>query len=130
MVTGKAKFCVTPPPEALMVMLDVAATACAVAFKVSRLAPDPPETLAGENVAVTPVGNPLAERATAELNPDLGETVIEAAALAPCLMVTEVRDALNWKPGLETEPPPQLLTSREASTEPRPVAISYPTPAE
>jgi hypothetical protein len=129
-VRGNAKFCVTPPPDALIVMLEVATAACAVEFKVSMLAPDPPETLVGENVAVTPAGNPLAESATAELNPDLGETVIDAEALPPCLKESEPGDALNWKLGVATEPFPQLLTSTAAFTEPRPVAMSYPTPAE
>src|SRR5271166_1308248 len=130
MMTGNVKLCETPPPAALIVTLEVAAAACAVEFKVNMLAPDPPETLVGENVAVTPEGNPLAESVTEELNPDLGETVIEAVPLAPCLKESEVGAELNWKLGVVTEPFPQLLTSTAASTEPRPVAMSYPTPAE
>jgi hypothetical protein len=52
-----------------------------------------------ENAAVTPLGNPLALRVVAELNPPVLVTVIVLVPLLPCVTVTEVGDALTLKLG-------------------------------
>ena len=52
-----------------------------------------------ENAAVTPLGNPLALRVVAELNPPALVMVIVLVPLLPCVTVTEVGDALTLKLG-------------------------------
>ena len=62
----------------------------------STLVPDPGAAkLAGVNVEVTPVGNPLAERETAELNPPLTVTVELRLTLPPAVTETALAAALN-----------------------------------
>jgi hypothetical protein len=126
-VTGAVR--VMPPPEAATVMAVLPAAACAPALKVRVLVVDPAGTVAGEKAAVTPAGSPLAESATAELNPAPGLRVSAADALAPRVIVTEPGDALTWNEGPTTVASLQWLTMMDASTEPRPVARSYPAPA-
>jgi hypothetical protein len=63
-------LCVAPPPEAVTVTVDVLTAALPATFNVSPLVPLPGVAmLAEENVAVTPVGNPLIESVTTDLNP-------------------------------------------------------------
>jgi hypothetical protein len=67
---------------------------------LSTLVPDPgAENWAGVRVDVTPVGNPLTESETAELNPPLTLTVRFRVPLAPAASGTEFTLALNWKAG-------------------------------
>lgn len=56
-----------------------------------------------ENVAVTPVGKPLALSVVAELKPPVLVTVIVLVPLAPCVTVTEAGDALTLKFGVAAE---------------------------
>ena len=59
---------VTPPPVAVTVRLAVPEAALDLAVRVSVLLPFPgEEMLVGKNAAVTPLGNPLTDRATAEV---------------------------------------------------------------
>ena len=58
----------TPPPLALIVMVDVPAAAVLLAVKVKVELPEPGAAIdVGLNAAVTPAGSPLAESDTAEL---------------------------------------------------------------
>jgi hypothetical protein len=52
-----------------------------------------------ENVAVTPLGRPLALSVVAESNPPVLVTVIVLVPLAPCVTVTEAGEALTLKFG-------------------------------
>lgn len=74
-----------PPPELLIVTLTVPVAAVLEAASVSALLP--PVVEAGLNVAVTPLGNPVALKATLLVNPPLRVIVIVLAPLAPRLMV-------------------------------------------
>ena len=66
----------------------------------STLVPDPGfAKLAGVNAAVTPAGNPLAERETAALNPPLTVTVELRLAVAPAVTETAFAAVLNWNAG-------------------------------
>lgn len=56
-----------------------------------------------ENAAVTPLGNPLALRVVAELNPPVLVIVIVLVPLLPCVTVTEAGDALTLKFGVADE---------------------------
>jgi hypothetical protein len=67
---------VRPPPEAAIVTVATPSVAVGDAENVTVLDPEPGAgTLAGEKLAVTPDGSPVAERVTAELNPPDAETV-------------------------------------------------------
>ena len=77
----------------------------------------------GLNAAVTPVGRPVADKATLLLNPPVGVTVIVLVPLLPCVMVKLLGDAESEKLG---EPPGQLFTRLAAFTLPIPVAKSQP----
>jgi len=68
------------PDVPVTVTVAIPAGAVAPATKVNVLALDVP---AGLNDAVTPDGEPETVSATVPLNPPVGETVMEAVALAP-----------------------------------------------
>jgi hypothetical protein len=73
-------------PEApLMVTVDVPVLAVLLAVRVNVLAP---VVGFGLNDAVTPLGNPDAERLTFPLNPFCGVIVIVLVPLVPCVIVT------------------------------------------
>jgi hypothetical protein len=73
-------------PEApLMVTVDVPVLAVLLAVSVNVLAP---VVGFGLNDAVTPLGNPDAERLTFPLNPFCGVIVIVLVPLVPCVIVT------------------------------------------
>ena len=63
-----------------------------------------PVVEAGEKLAVTPLGKPLALNATLPVNPPASETVIVLWPLAPCAMLRLVGEADRLKSGVE--PPP------------------------
>jgi hypothetical protein len=75
----------SPPPEPLIVTLTVPVAAVLEAASVSALLP--PVVEGGLNVAVTPLGNPVALKVTLLVNPPLRVMVIVLAPLAPRLMV-------------------------------------------
>src|SRR5579864_3798476 len=83
---------VNPPPAALIVITRLPLAALALARNVSTLTPDPVNA-AGEKVAVTPLGKPLALNATAELKPFEPLTTTLSIALPPC---TSVADDALW----------------------------------
>jgi hypothetical protein len=90
----------TPPPLALIVIVDVPAVAVLLAVKVRVELPAPGAAIdVGLNAAVTPEGNPLAESDTAELKPP--ETVVEIVLVPELPAATDrlVGDALMAKFG-------------------------------
>jgi hypothetical protein len=91
-----------PPPEPLIVTLNVPVAAVLEAASVSVLLP--PVVEAGLNVAATPLGNPLALKATLPVNPPLRVMVIVLTLLAPRLMVRLGRLAESVKFGLPPGP--------------------------
>ena len=68
------------------------ATAAEATVKVSVELPAPVIDV-GLNAAVTPVGKPEAESATAESKPPLTELVITVVPVAPCFTETEPGEA-------------------------------------
>jgi len=93
-------LCETPPPLALIVIVDVPAVAVVLAVNVSVELPEPGAAMdVGLNAAVTPEGSPLAESDTAELKPP--ETVVEIVLdpLLPAATERLVGDALSVKLG-------------------------------
>ena len=85
----------------------------------------------GLNVTVTPVGWPLADKATAELNPPDTVVVIVDAPLPPCATETEVGEAEIAKFGVgEVPPPASALIKPTPFGLPQPVTRSYPVTAE
>ena len=77
-------------PEApLMVTVDVPVLAVLLAVRVNVLAP---VAGFGLNDAVTPLGNPDAERLTFPLNPFCGVIVTVLVPLVPCVIVTLLGD--------------------------------------
>ena len=90
----------TPPPLALIVIVDVPAAAVLLAVNVRVELPEPGAAIdVGLNAAVTPEGSPLAESDTAELKPP--ETVVEIVLVPVPPAATErlVGDALMVKFG-------------------------------
>ena len=75
----------SPPPEPLIVTLTVPVAAVLEAASVRALLP--PVVEGGLKVAVTPLGNPVALKATLLVNPPLRVMVIVLAPLPPRLMV-------------------------------------------
>jgi hypothetical protein len=96
-----------------------------------RIGADDPadQTFAGVKVAVIPGGSPAAERDTGDEKPPDGVT--ETGAYAFCRWtIATVDDVAIWNDPTGVDAAPQEFTSMAASTEPRPVAGSYPGPAE
>jgi hypothetical protein len=84
-VSAMVAVCVTPPPVPLTVTVYVPVTALALTVSVNVDEPDPgAEILVGLKLAVTPPGSPLAERATALLNPPETAVVMLEVPLDPC----------------------------------------------
>lgn len=79
-----------------------------------------------ENVTVTPLGAPLAESVTGELNPP--EVVNVRLTVFEYPFPTVTLDEPAVRPN-EALPLLQFVASRWASIEPNPVASSYPVPA-
>src|SRR5277367_6115570 len=119
-VTSRLKVVVLVkiPDVPLTVTVTVPVAAVALAVRVRGLV-----VVAGLGLkaAVTPLGNPVAERLTLPLNPFIGVMVIVLAPLLPCETLTLVAD--REKPGLLDG---QWLTRLAAFTEPIPVAKSQP----
>lgn len=91
----------TPPPVAVTVTFTVPVVAVLVAENVRVELPLPGAAIeVGLKVAVTPAGNPDADRDTAELKPPL--TVVEIVELpeVPCVTETLVGEALTVKSGV------------------------------
>ena len=100
-VSETVVLCETPPPLALIVIVDVPVVAVLLAVNVSVELPEPGAAIdVGLKLAVTPAGSPLAESETAELKPP--ETVVETVVVfvPPCATDTEVGDALRAKSGV------------------------------
>jgi hypothetical protein len=97
-VSAMVVLCVVEPevPVIVTVAAPTVAEAEAVSVRVEVAVP----FAAGvtglvENVAVTPLGKPLALSVVAESNPPVLVTVIVLVPLAPCVTVTEAGDALT-----------------------------------
>jgi hypothetical protein len=81
----------TPPPVAVTVSVKVPAGTVEPATSDKVLVPAPGEAiLTGENVAVTPAGTPLIDRATGALNPFTGAVVKVMGADPPGAKLTPV----------------------------------------
>ena len=75
-------------PEVPVIMtVDEPTAAVLLAVSVSKLEL---EDDAGLNEAVTPLGNPVAVKATLPVNPPVSVTVIVSVPLLPCFTVREV----------------------------------------
>ena len=91
---------VTPPPLAVTVTLDVPVIAVLPTVNVNVEPPPPGAAMdAGLKLAVTPAGNPDAERETAELNPPLTEVETVVLPEFPCVTERLAGDALTVKLG-------------------------------
>jgi hypothetical protein len=88
---------VSPPPEPLMVTLVVPVATVLDAARVNVL--PPPAVEAGLNVAVTPLGNPLALKATLSAKPLVRVMVIALFAVKPRVKFVGVAESA--KSGLE-----------------------------
>jgi hypothetical protein len=115
---------------------DVPAAAPEATETVNVLLPLPAEMVADEKLAVTPVGSPLTDNATAELNPFKLATVRTKDVELPTFTLAPMGFGISVKLWAETVTLNssarllfQLLTKRNASTEPSPVVISHPGPA-
>jgi hypothetical protein len=94
-------LCETPPPLALIVIVDVPVAAVLLAVNVNVELPEPGAAIdVGLKLAVTPAGSPVAESETAELKPP--ETVVETVVVfvPPSATETVVGEALRAKSGV------------------------------
>jgi hypothetical protein len=110
------------PDVPVIVTVNAPTVAVALAVKVNVLV-----VVAGFvlKAAVTPLGNPDADKLTLPLKPFCGVTVIVLVPLAPCVFVKLLGEADNAKFGVCAEAG-QLFTRLVAFTLPIPVAKSQP----
>jgi hypothetical protein len=126
------RLLVTPPPVAVTVSVDVFTAAVDAAFNVSELLPPPGDAiLVGENVAVTPLGNPLTDKLTADLNPlsTLVDTVTGSdpfrfrdTVVPPSVSVKSGPTTVRLIDCVLVTPPPEALTVSENTPATRPAA--------
>src|SRR5271156_2019617 len=83
----------------------------------------------GEKVTVTPVGCPLAVKATAPLNPPDTVLVMVEDPFPPCATDTEPGEADKLKLGPVDPPPASAVINATPFGLPNPVAKSYPAVA-
>jgi hypothetical protein len=101
-VSVKVAVWTKPPPAAVIVTVADPAVALLDAENVSVLDPEPGAAmLAGAKVAVTPDGNPVAERVTAELNPPEGVTVRPTGTVPARATLTEDEATVKLRAGVE-----------------------------
>jgi hypothetical protein len=110
------------PDEPVTVTVNAPMAAVALAVNVSALV-----VVAGFalNDAVTPLGNPDADKLTLPVKPFCGVTVIVLVPAVPCVIVKLLGDAERAKFGVCVEAG-QLFTRLAAFTLPIPVAKSQP----
>lgn len=98
--TSRVMDLVTLPPFAVIVIEWLPTAALALALRVRTLVPEPgAPRLAGEKLAVTPLGVPLALNATLELNAGSPAIVRVTVAEVPWVMLAEAVFSLRVKPG-------------------------------
>lgn len=89
-VTERETLCVTDPPAAVTVTGYTPAFAAVVAESLSTLLPDPgAPNVAGVNTALTPLGSPITESATAALKPPLTATLSVSLLFDPAVSEKE-----------------------------------------
>jgi hypothetical protein len=135
-VSDTAAVCVAPPPVPVRLIEYVPAAVVEATVNVTLELPEPGAAIvAGENATVTPLGAPVAVRATVELNPPETAvvTVVVAVTEPVAVSVTAklVGEAVTVNAGVgAVVPPPVSAASRPLSGLPHPVTRSYPVVAE
>ena len=122
-VSDSAVVCAMLPDVPRMVtrVVPIGAVPVAVSVNVLRLV-----VLLGLKDAVTPLGNPEAEKVTLPVKPFFGVTVMVLVPLVPCVMARLPEEEEREKFGPVAG---QLLTRLAALTLPMPVAKSHPVVA-
>jgi hypothetical protein len=129
-VSEAVALCEVPPlvPVAVIVYVPVAVVEATAIVMVD--VPEPGAAMdVGLKLTVTPVGWPLAVKATAALNPPETALVIVDVPLLPCTTETEVGEAEMLKAGLDELPVRALIRPWPFGL-PQPVTRSYPVTAE
>jgi hypothetical protein len=117
---------VIPPPVPLMVMFTVPAVAAPEAARVKALLV--PVAEAGLKVAVTPLGNPLALKATALVNPPARLMAIVLAPLAPRFTVRLAGLAERVKSGVGGALTVRINVVERVSPPPEPLMVTLVIP--
>jgi len=100
-VSDTVVVCVTPPPVPVTVMEYVPVAEVEATVRVRVEVPDPGAAMeVGLKAAVTPVGKPLADKATAASKPSTTAVVIVEAPLLPCTTERELGEAERVKLGV------------------------------
>ena len=100
-VSETVVVCVTPPPVPVTVMEYVPVAVVEATVRVKVEVPDPGAAIeVGLNAAVTPVGRPLADKATAASKPSTTAVVIVEAPLLPCTTDMELGEPAMVKVGV------------------------------
>jgi hypothetical protein len=116
--------CEIAPDTPVIVTVEVPAAAELLAVRVNVLVP---VVLVGLNDAVTPLGNPDADRLTLPLNPFCGDTVIVLVPFPPGATVKLLGDAESAKFAVTV--PERALIRFTPFGLPQPVTRSYPVTA-
>ena len=113
--------CLVEPLVADIVAVYAPDSTLELALSRSKLVPDPgAASVLGSKVAVIPLGSPLTEKATAELNPPLTATERTTLLLDPVVSEMALEEAATRKAGVAVTSF-QCAAKTEASMEPSPV---------
>lgn len=129
-VSDTVAVCVIPPPVPVTVIVYVPVAVVDATASVKVDVPEPGAAIDVElKVAVTPVGWPLADNATAELNPPETVVVIVELPLLPCTTETEVGEAERVNAGVAAAVTVSEIVAVCISPPPEPVTVIVYVPA-
>jgi len=119
------EVCCTVPPLPVMVMVKVPVGVVVAALSVRVADPDPgAEMVLGLKLAVTPEGNPVADRLTAWLKPATTLDVMVALPELPCWMESEDGDAAKVKFGASVTVRPTVAVCCKLLLPPLPMMLT------
>jgi hypothetical protein len=119
---------ISPPPVPVTVIVEVPTAEALLTVSVRVDVPAPPEMLAGLKLAVTPEGRPLADNATALLNPPAATLVIAEVPELPAFTLSDAGLAESAKLAVVPLVIVRLMAAVSVKPPPAPVMVTVEAP--
>jgi hypothetical protein len=128
MVKETEVLSISPPPVPVTVIVEVPTAEALLTVSVRVEVPEPPEMLAGLKLAVTPDGRPLADKATALLNPPAATLVMVEVPELPAFTLTDAGFAESEKLAVVPLVIVRLMVAVSVKPPPVPVMVTVEVP--